>query len=194
MGANAPPAAEPVVSPPKVSAPFAATEPPEPIEISQEAFVATEETVADGVIIKSPAGKAEPVAAQAVAAAAVVEPEAPKAGEKPVAVAAAVEAAPKKAPDAVAAAVVGAGGESKDGQPVTAEEAAGLLPTEEGAAPAVMVKRKPRFFHDLALMVAQLMDMPFAALGQDAKQCIGVAGVIFLGTGVVLMVLSHMHR
>jgi len=213
------------VSPPKVSAPFAATEEPDG-ELIKEAFVAgsndsggvtikgTDAEAGDAAgQVKTPAATLEPAATDGAAAAirsvpAIAEPAAvaPTATAAMPAVANAVEASSEKAPatlpskeSAVASAAAASTGspEAKEPQAVTPEETAGLLPSESPATPAVPavgVKKKPRFLHDLFLLVAQVLDMPFASMSQDSKQSIGLAGAIFLVTGMVLVVIANMHR
>ena len=53
---------------------------------------------------------------------------------------------------------------------------------------------KHRFWHDLGLMIAQLVDIPFAALPVEAKQVSAVAGGLLAAGGVALVIYTRVHH
>jgi hypothetical protein len=62
-------------------------------------------------------------------------------------------------------------------------------PEEEEAAPGVW-KRAWRSVSDMALMVAQLVDLPFSWISGLDKHILGVAAVVFFFSGLLLVVLG----
>jgi hypothetical protein len=62
-------------------------------------------------------------------------------------------------------------------------------PEEEEAAPGIW-KRAWRSVSDMALMVAQLVDLPFSWISGLDKHILGVAAVVFFFSGLLLVVLG----
>ncbi len=49
-------------------------------------------------------------------------------------------------------------------------------------------------FHDLLLMLAQAMDLPFMKLSEESKKLIAFAGLVLLASGSVLLIVGCLHH